>query len=414
MRRSEPFFGWRVVAAVFVMGMFGWGLGIYAPSIFLHVIHEAKGWPVAQISMAITLHFLVGALVTATLPALYRRWGVPAVTKAAALVLAAGIAGWAVAATPWQMVVAAAFSGAGWVGLGATAVNAVLSPWFVRRRPAALAMAYSGASVGGVIFPPALIAAIGLWGFETAAMVIGIAMVTVIWMLAARFFSSPPSDLGMKPDGDGLIDDERPTTLQTAEPLTTAQLLSHGRFMTLAAASSLGLFAQIGITAHLFSLLVPSLGAQASGLAMGLATAFGLFGRVMVVWLMPADADRRIVTSLSYGVQLLGSVAFLLSEGTHIPLLLVGVVLFGTGTGNASSLPPLIAQNEFAKNDILRAVAWMVALSQATYAFAPAAFGLLRDLAAGPTPVAVVLLFFLTTAMIQALAISMLLVGRRL
>lgn len=415
MSRSEPFFGWRVVAAAFFMGTFGWGLGIYAPPILLHVIHEAEGWPVAQISTAITLHFLVGALVTATLPALYRRWGVPAITKVSAFLLAAGFVAWSMAVAPWQIFVAACLSGAGWVGLGAAAVNAVLSPWFVRRRPAALAMAYNGASVGGVVLPPVLIAAIGLFGFPIAALVIGAVMLTVVWILAARFFALSPDDIGVRPDGDGLIQDEGLKAQQTMEPLTTSRLLCHGRFVTLSAASALGLFAQVGITTHLFSLLVLPLGAQTAGLAMGLATASGVAGRMLLVWLMPADADRRIVTCLSYGTQLLGSIAFLLSEGADIPLLIAGVVLFGAGTGNASSLPPLIAQKEFPKDDVLRAIAWVVAISQATYAFAPATFGLLRELTVDPSASAPSGMpqLFLAAAVIQLIAIATLLAGRR-
>ena len=50
------------------------------------------------------------------------------------------------------MFVAALLSGAGWGGMSAAALNAIVSPWFVRRRPAALGLAYNGGSVGGVIF----------------------------------------------------------------------------------------------------------------------------------------------------------------------------------------------------------------------------------------------------------------------
>ena len=46
-----------------------------------------------------------------------------------------------------------------------------------------------------------------------------------------------------------------------------------------------------------------------------------------------------------------------------------------------SSLPPLIAQAEFAKEDVSRVVSLNVAISQGTYAFAPAAFGLIREFA---------------------------------
>jgi hypothetical protein len=51
-------------------------------------------------------------------------------------------------------------------------------------------------------------------------------------------------------------------------------------------------------------------------------------------------------------------------------LILVGVALFGSGIGNATSLPPPIAQAEFAKEDVPRLVALIVASAQATYAFA--------------------------------------------
>ena len=72
---------------------------------------------------------------------------------------------------------------------------------------------------------------------------------------------------------------------------------------------ALGLFAQIGLIAHLFSLLVPALGAQRAGLAMGLATALAIAGRTLVGWLMPPGADRRLVACTSYAVQIAGSLA---------------------------------------------------------------------------------------------------------
>ena len=56
------------------------------------------------------------------------------------------------------------------------------------------------------------------------------------------------------------------------------------------------------------------------------------------------------------------------------------MLLFGVGIGNATSMPPLIAQVEFVKDDVPRVVALVVAIGQATYAFAPAVFGLIREL----------------------------------
>ena len=49
----------------------------------------------------------------------------PAVTLGGAVLLVLGVAGWAVAARPWQLYASALFSGMGWVTLGAAAVNAL-------------------------------------------------------------------------------------------------------------------------------------------------------------------------------------------------------------------------------------------------------------------------------------------------
>ena len=157
----RSFYGWRVVSAAFVLAVFGWGMGFYGPPVFLSVLRETKGWPLALLSTAVTVHFLIGAVVGANLPPLYQRFGAVAVIKAGALCLAVGVLGWATSTASWQLLVANVFSGAGWGAMSAAAVNAIVSPWFVRARPAALAMAYNGGSVGGVIFSPLWVAAIG-------------------------------------------------------------------------------------------------------------------------------------------------------------------------------------------------------------------------------------------------------------
>ena len=411
---SGTFYGWRVVGAAFVLAVFGWGLGFYGPPVFLSVIREARGWPLALVSTAVTVHFLLGAVVGARLPALHRRFGASAVTKAGALSLAVGILGWSTATQPWQLFVATALSGAGWGAMSAAAINAIVSPWFVRTRPAALAMAYNGGSIGGVIFSPLWVAAIGLLGFPMAAAAIGLVVALTMWVLADLVFSRTPEKMGLTPDGDAPGARSTSLTSPAARPLPGVLLWRDRRFLTLAAGMALGLFAQIGLVAHLFSLLSPALGAQQAGLAMGLATALAIAGRTAIGWAMPLGADRRLVACAGYGVQLAGSVVLIAAAGTSVPLLLLGVVLFGIGFGNSTSLPPLIAQVEFARDDVMRVVALIVGISQGAYAFAPAAFGVIRELAphaADAAPGAAPFLFA-AAALVQALAMCAFLAGR--
>jgi MFS family permease len=410
--RTGGFYGWRVVGAAFVLGVFGWGLGFYGPPVFLSVIRETTGWPLALISAAVTVHFLVGAVAGANLPAIHRRFGAARATKAGALAMAAGLIGWAVAAAPWQLFAAALLSGAGWGAMSAAALNAIVSPWFVRARPAALAMAYNGGSVGGIVFSPLWVAAIGALGFPAAALAVGVVMALTIWTLSELVFSRTPEGMGQRPDGDVPGAVVATVAAIQARPLPGRMLWRDRRFVTLAAGMALGLFAQIGLTAHLFSLLVPSLGAQQAGLALALVTVMAIVGRTLTGRVMPLGADRRLVACAGYAAQLAGSVAFILAAGVSVPLLLMGVVLFGIGFGNATSLPPLIAQVEFVKEDVLRAVALIVGLAQGAFAFAPAAFGLIRTLAPASAP-SEAPTFYAAAALVQGLAIMAFLAGRR-
>jgi hypothetical protein len=68
----------------------------------------------------------------------------------------------------------------------------------------------------------------------------------------------------------------------TANPLPGSRLWCDRKFIALSAGMSLGLFAQIGLTAHLFSLLLPALGAEQAGLAMGAVTVMAIAGRTLV------------------------------------------------------------------------------------------------------------------------------------
>jgi hypothetical protein len=407
----DGFFGWRVMWGAFVLAVFGWGIGFYGPPIFLHALVD-RGWPVTLASAAVTVHFLAGALVVANLSALYGRFGLPAITKAAVVVEGLGVCGWALAQTPWQLFAAALLSGAGWVAMSAAAINAILTPWFERQRPMALATAYNGASVGGVVFSPLWVAAIAYLGFERAALLVAVVAAAVVWWLATSLFSKTPAKMGLCPDGVIETEVGAPATKAcTVQALPKSLLWQDTRFITLSAAMAIGLFAQIGLLAHLFSILVPGLGVQFAGWALGAATGAAIVGRMLGSWMIAIGIERRLVAFGSYGAQVTASLLLLLSGGGHVPLLLIGTLLFGSGIGNATSLPPLIAQAEFNPVDVARVVPLIVAISQAGFAFAPLAFGVIRELPSLGS--AGVPALFVAAATLQGAAAICLLAGRR-
>jgi hypothetical protein len=49
----------------------------------------------------------------------------------------------------------------------------------------------------------------------------------------------------------------------------------------------------------------------------------------------------------------------------NFPLLLIGILLFGAGFGNATSMPPLVAQREFVERDVPRVLALGIGIPRA-------------------------------------------------
>jgi hypothetical protein len=146
---------------------------------------------------------------------------------------------------------------------------------------------------------------------------------------------------------------------------------------------------------------------------MGLVTVMAIVGRSLIGWAMPLGIDRRLVACGSTAVQMTGCVVFIIAAGTSVPLLLLGVVLFGVGFGNGTWLPPLIAQVEFVTDDVPRVVALIVAIAQGAYAFAPVVFGMIRELTPHAADAGTAPSLFIAAALVQGLAICAFLAGRR-
>jgi predicted MFS family arabinose efflux permease len=400
MPMAARFPGWTVAWAAFVVAVFAWGIGFYGPSVYLQTLHTAHGWSISTISGAITVHFLCSAAIVACLPDIHRRLGIANTVAAGALLTALGICAWANVGAPWQLYVAAVVSGSGWAVTSGAAINAIVARWFDRDRPRAIGLAFNGASVGGVLFPPLWIFLIGAIGFRRAALVVGVAAVAVLVPLSIRYLRHGPADLGFSPDGT-----REPRARATSLPTRSRRsLLADPRFLTLSAPFALALFAQIGLFSHLIARLAPVTGAAVAAAAVSLAAICAVAGRTLLGRLV-GDANRRMVAAVNFLVQVCG--VTLLVTGANTATLLTGCVLFGLGVGNLTSLPPLIAQKEFAAGDVGLVVALVTAVNQAVFATAPAIFGLLRDATSSyEVP-------FALAAAVQLLAAGLVMYGRR-
>jgi cyanate permease len=400
MVATNRFFGWSVARAAFTIAVFAWGTGFYGPSVFLQSLHETRDWPISQISIAVTAHFLLSAILIACLPEIHRRFGIARTTFLGAVLTAAGLILWSSSREPWQLFVAAMPSGAGWAMTSGAALNAMVAKWFDRDRPMAIALAFNGASVGGVLFVPIWVYLIRSIGFSSAALLVGGSMVAVVAILCVRFLAKSPEDMGLAPDGDA----SHQAAARPKPRRTRGEIVRTPRFISISAAFSLGLFAQIGLLAHLVARLTPDLGIQYAGFLVSLATLCAVIGRTMAgKWI--GGHDRRFAAAVNFAVQIGGVLLLILCSGWLG--LTLGCVLFGLGIGNLTSLPPLIVQKEFEREDVATAVALIIAINQGVFAFAPAITGAMRDATANYQSA------FTLLALLQLLAAAIILLGRR-
>jgi MFS family permease len=397
------FFGWRVVATAFTVAFFAFGTSYYGPSVFLHTLHEQRGWPITTISAAITVHFLLSAAIVTRLSEVHQRFGIAFVTRVGILATVSGLVGWGLAQAPWQLFLAALLTGAGWAATSGAAITAMVSPWFERRRPLALGHALNGASVGGIVLTPVWVLLIDRFSLAGAVTLLGAVMIATLWPLTGRYLRPTPETEGLAPDGDqaGTAADPAPAA---GTPTGVRALLLDRSFMTLSGAFALGLFASTGLVAHLVTRLAPSVGEGRAAAALSLATACAVVGR-LVFGRFIGGANRRRVAAGSFVMQSCG--AILLGFGSTTAPVIAGCVLFGLGIGNLLLLPPLIAQAEFNRSDVPRVVALVTAINQAVFAFAPGVFGGLRDLTGD------YVLPFVVVAITQLAASALVLCGLR-
>jgi MFS family permease len=377
--------GWLMVAAAFLVALFGWGLGFYGPGIYLVALRERFGWSAADIASAVTIYYLLGAtLIFFFVGPAFDRYGVRRVIAVGALAMAGGVAALPLATRLWHVHAAFALMSIGWASMSGAAVNIIVAPWFERRRGFAVSLALNGASAGGLVMAPLLIFLIDRLGFAVALRMAGALMLVVLLPLLGLVVRRKHAGEHHWADDPSVPATQRPGKgAQAAPPWNAAAVLRDANFLTISVPFALGLTAQVGFLTHQVAFLVPTIGTVAAGWAVSLTTFAAVVGR-LATGLFVDRVDRRVVSCGNFLIQVMAM--SILMATTSPAMLIAGCVLFGLALGNLVSLPGLIVQQEFPERDFARIVSMIVAINQFTFAFGPALLGRLQQAQGTYTP----------------------------
>lgn len=360
--RSFAHPGWKVVAACFCMAVFTWAFGFYGQGVFLARLHEQRGWPVAQISSATTAFYLLSAVLVAFVGDAIARIGPRALLTAGILCVAAATALLGQVAELWQLYAVNVIMAFGWAGTGVAAITATIGSWFDERRGLAISLALNGASVGGIVGVPLLVASVDRFGFASALFWGGLGMAALLVPLIGLLVRSPARQPG--------------AATRPAAPASRREIMRSLAFWTITLPFAAAFFVQVGFVVHQFSLVEQASDPATASLAVGLTAVMAVAGR-LALGLVVDRIDQRLASALSLLSQ--AAALALCAAGGSGTALVIASALFGLSVGNVITLPALIVHREFPPASFAAVVALSTAIGQFVYAFGPGAIGWLRD-----------------------------------
>ncbi len=369
--QGSIFYGWFVVAAIFVSLMFSSGIGFYNASVILGVAVDELDASVTAVSGATAVFFAVGGsagfFLSKLMDRIDIRW----------FFLVGGICG-AIALTGLRWVTSVVelylffvLLGIGFGVGGLLPATTLVARWFNAKRSVAMSIASTGLSAGGIAITPLVARLFDARGLAGAGPWLGLAWFCGIVPLSLLVLRSKPSDKGLEPDGA-----PRPDTPPTLTGATFEQARATKFYRHLCVVFGLIFLAQVGGIAQLFRMVSERIDNDAAATAvstLALASVVGrLLGGVVVTKLRTVSLIAALILVQSIGLSLL---AF---ADSRIAVA-VAAIVFGISVGNLLMLQPLVIAEIFGVREYSRIYSFNMLFGTIGVAAGPFVLGVLRD-----------------------------------
>lgn len=224
---SKVFYGWWILAVVFVGEMLAIGSTSYAFGLFVQPAEQAFGISRATANSGIILVFLGMGLAAPFVGRLLDRYSARSIFVAGACAMGAGMIGVGLAPSLWMIGLCLVLLVApGAIAIGPLAANTLVARWFTRHRGKAMGLAAVATSLGGAIIVPFMAFNLDRYGWRESLMIQGVVIIVSVSLLAVWLIRDRPQDMGLLPDGDaeGSASANHSATL-TGRQWTVPQLL---------------------------------------------------------------------------------------------------------------------------------------------------------------------------------------------
>ncbi len=376
--RLPFFYGWFVVAGVFVLCLPVSGLAFYGLSVYLRALVNERGFSIAAISGATALSYALGGPIGLVVARQVNRRDPRPMILIGAVGAATALALLGSATEVWQIYALYALLGCS-TSLNSLVVGTTLvTRWFHRRRAGALALAISGLTTGGLLVAPLASWIISRQGLAAAMPKLGLLYLLLAIPIPLLLLRPDPLAMGLRPDGDA---DPLPgARVMAAASWDYALAIRSRAFMTVTATLVFSQLAQVGGIAQLFNAASSRTDEATGRLCLMLVTIMGLAGRLAGASLASRIGSRRFAVGC-YTAQGLGWAAVAVSYSR--PALLVASVLTGLTVGNTLLLHPLLLSEYFGPGSYAKIFAASQLVVTGGVAIGPFALGWVHDHAGG-------------------------------
>ncbi len=362
------FFGWRIVAASFLVTFTIYGVSIFAFIVLIQALAAQRGWTPADTGGLVSAMWLAAPLALVAGP-LAQRVSPWRLITLGILLQAAVVVAMLAANELWQIYLLRFAMGVGKV-LAIVGLPMLVSRWFSMRFATAMAIVWAGGSAGGLVLSPVMDWLIVSFGWQKGALIIaaGVLASLVVIQLIARGPGSP-EEIGLgrdgitrnAPDGAAVVSNAATGGPSARQVLGTISLPTAAIMFIAIAGAGVASIAIFSMEPALLEKAGFSSGQAAT--LLGLTAAGSFVGSVSIGWLL--DRFNTLVSDLIAALAIgLGLLVFVfLFQGPNFPLALFGALACGFGAGSGEVLWINLTKRQFGEGAFsITYGGWFIAL----------------------------------------------------
>lgn len=357
-----------MVCVAFFVDFVAVGFFFYSYGVFFKAIATEFGNSRLGVSLGLTVTATVGAIVSPLVGQALDKYPLKRVMSIGAVSMALGFFALSRVSTPMEFYLALGiFIGFGASAMGGLATSKLVANWFNKKRGMALGIAATGISFSGVVMPFISAALIENYGWRSGFLLYALFTGFIVVPLVLRLVISSPEDIGLKPDGELVSNEEIALSNQgdgqelesqkEDEQVISTPVLKERNFWVLACTVGLLFCCQSATLTHMVPRITDAgFTLQLASLVMSLCAGFGVLGKLIFGYLGDYWSARRTLW-LTISSQIIGQLAMFADH--NLLVFAIGAAFFGFGMGGVVPLLSTLIGNLFGRESFGKAMGLM-------------------------------------------------------